>query len=43
MLRMIQQEVIDTDDRWVNYDEEHAEVAVDLSDCIFDHLIAELA
>ncbi|CAK63550.1 unnamed protein product (macronuclear) [Paramecium tetraurelia] len=42
MIRMLSAEVIENEDKWISYDEEHTVVAIDLSDMIFDHLLEEL-
>ncbi|CAD8053083.1 unnamed protein product [Paramecium primaurelia] len=42
MIRMLSAEVIENEDKWINYDEEQTVVAIDLSDMIFDHLLEEL-
>ncbi|CAD8170525.1 unnamed protein product [Paramecium octaurelia] len=40
--KMLKQEVFETDDRWQEFDEEHTEVALELSELIFNHLITEV-
>lgn len=34
--------MLEQDDRWINYDQELAEVGIDLAQCVFDHLIEEM-
>ncbi|CAD8114577.1 unnamed protein product [Paramecium primaurelia] len=40
--KMLKQEIFETDDRWQEFDEEHTEVALELSELIFNHLITEV-
>ncbi|CAD8122296.1 unnamed protein product [Paramecium sonneborni] len=40
--KMLKQEISETDDRWQEFDEEHTEVALELSELIFNHLITEV-
>lgn len=35
-------QVIEMEDKWINYDEEQTEIQVELSDIVFDHLINEM-
>lgn len=35
-------EIFETDDRWQEFDEEQTEVALELSELVFDHLITEV-
>ncbi|CAD8124706.1 unnamed protein product [Paramecium sonneborni] len=40
--KMLKQEVIENDDRWQEFDEEHTEVTLELSELVFNHLITEV-
>lgn len=39
---MLASEVIETEHHWLNYDFEEAQVKIDLSDMILEHLVEEL-
>lgn len=39
---IIYYQILDNDEKWTNYDEETAEVSIDISDLLFDHLLDEL-
>ncbi|CAD8196360.1 unnamed protein product [Paramecium pentaurelia] len=40
--KLLKQEVLENDDRWQEFDEEHTEVTLELSELVFNHLITEV-
>eukprot|EP01022_Parablepharisma_sp_SALTPOND_P025576 TRINITY_DN59_c0_g3_i1.p1 TRINITY_DN59_c0_g3~~TRINITY_DN59_c0_g3_i1.p1 ORF type:complete len:1605 (+),score=215.77 TRINITY_DN59_c0_g3_i1:8435-13249(+) len=43
LIALLAQEVLDSEDQWVNYEMEEAEVKIDLADMIMDQLVTEAA
>lgn len=38
---MLEAEIIENEDKWLNYEEEETDVAIELADELFNHLVSE--
>lgn len=41
LIRLLTEEALENDDKWLNYEDEEIEVEIELADVIFDYLITD--
>ena len=40
-MRILTTEIVEQEEKWINYDEEYTEVNVEISELVFGHLLLE--